>query len=135
RRHLAGPDGILDVDVEHGVEVGPGRRLAAAALLLLLLEAAPEDLAEDVVCAAEGVASGRAGAELEARAPRTLTRIAETRERIAARSALEALEARLAFRVDLAPVEGRARLLVAQHLIGLVRLGEAVLGLRIVRVL
>ena len=106
----------------------------------LLLEGVAEDLAEDVAVAVERIAARPAAAELEMGRPRPLLpALAEGGEGVAAAlrvlEALEALEARLALGIDLATVEGGARLLVADHLIGLVGGGKALLGLRIVRVL
>src|SRR5690606_13762601 len=78
------------------------------------------------------------GAELEMRAARPTLRAlraAEGGKGVAMSAALEAGEARLAGGVDLAAVELAALFLVADDLIGLVDLGEEVLGLGIVRIL
>ena len=75
------------------------------------------------------------GAELETLAARPLGAGPEAGERIAARRALETLEALLAGSIDLAAVEGAAVLLVADDLIGLVQRGKTVLRLGIVRIL
>src|SRR5690606_17312142 len=96
-------------------------------------------LAEDVA-GIEALAAGARGAELEMGAARPALRAlraAESGEGVAMRAAraLEASEARLAGGVDLASVELAALFLVADDLIGLVDLGEEVLGLGIVRIL
>src|SRR5690606_22502575 len=108
--------------------------------------AAPERLAEQLaedVAGVDPLAVHAGSAELEMRAAgpgaaagRALG-AAEGGEGIAAAagSALEAGETLLAGCVDLAAVELAALFLVADDLVGLVDLGEAVLGLGIVRVL
>src|SRR5690606_9933176 len=87
-----------------------------------------ENLAEDVA------RIEARSAELEMRGARAAA-LAKRRERIAARSCPELLEARPAGAIDFAAVEGLALLLVANDLVGLVGLGKALLGLRIVRIL
>ena len=104
-------------------------------------KALTEYFAENVFAGAAAERIGAAAAELEVLAAWTATwaglLAAETGEGIAACAAatLETLETRLALGIDLAAVEGRAGLLVADDLIGLIGRGEAILGLGIVGIL
>src|SRR5690606_14932374 len=98
--------------------------------------AAPERLAENFAEDVAGIAIEAAAAEFEPRAAgASPTCAAERLERIAAARAFETGKTGLAAGVDLAAVELGALGLVAHHLVGLIRLGESFLGLRVVRIL
>src|SRR5690606_36621353 len=123
-------------DIE--IRAGGRGRLPSSAAHATSAGRLSEKLAEDVV-RVESVAAGAGAAKLEMRSARPGARplrAAEGGEGIAARvHAFEVGEARLAGRFDLRAVLLAALFVVADDLIGLVDLGEEVLGLGIVRVL